>query len=117
MRTTQRALLIAVLGFGGCYAEGEATYGTGGVYYAQTQPTLVEAEPGIQVVADFPEPVFFVDGIYYRQVNGVWLTTTDFHRGWAKARGGVPARISRIERPERFRHFKGTRTREARRRD
>ena len=35
-------------------------------------PDLVYAAPGVQVIADYDEPVFFSDGLYWRYSGGYW---------------------------------------------
>jgi hypothetical protein len=35
-------------------------------------PELVYAAPGVQVIADYDEPIFFVDSFYWRFYGGGW---------------------------------------------
>ena len=56
------------------------------------QPDLVEVSPGIQVIADYNEPVFFTNNLYWRNDGGVWYSSSVHTGGWARA-----------EAPERFR--------------
>jgi hypothetical protein len=107
-------LLIALLGAGGCLAD--AHYGVhaavvapaptvvveappppppqGGVYVEASveQPELVEVQPGIQVIYDYDQPVFFSDGFYWRQEGGIWYSSRVHTGGWGRANP-----------PERFR--------------
>jgi len=99
-------LLAAVVGTG-CYAE-ETGYGNGG--YAATAvvagPNLVEVSPGVQVVADYDYPVFYSDGLYYRQTGGIWYSSRWHDRGWGVGYN-VPYGIRGIQRPEGYAHFRG----------
>ena len=82
--------------------------GTGSVQYAATAevstPELVEVEPGIQVVADYDEPVFYSEGIYWRYESGTWYRSPYYNRGWVRI-ATPPVRIREIQRPEGYVHF------------
>lgn len=101
MKTALTAVLFSsLIGLGGCYAEeGVAVRGTATV----ETPDLVEVEPGVQVIAEYDEPIFYSDGWYWRTEGGVWYRSHDYHRGWSHVRS-VPTHISRIDHPERYRH-------------
>src|ERR1044071_7099 len=80
---TMRGLILSTaLGaaaLAGCYATGDVGYSASATYtsapgaaddgYAAT-PDLVTVQPGVQVVADYDEPVFFTDGFYWRYYDG-----------------------------------------------
>jgi len=68
-------------------------------------PPLVVVEPGLRVVQDFDEEVFFVGGYYFVQRQGNWYRTRD-HRGtWRYVRpGGVP-RVLASQPGGRYRHW------------
>ena len=79
--TILSGLLFAATALGGCYASGDvgyrATYSSGyssggGDVYVST-PDLVSISPGVQVVADYDEPVFYTDGFYWRYYNNAWM--------------------------------------------
>jgi hypothetical protein len=57
-------------------------------------PALVVVTPGVQVVPDVDEEVFFVDGWYWvRQPNG-WYRSRSHRHGWMLVPGPrVPARL------------------------
>jgi hypothetical protein len=61
-------------------------------------PPLVEVQPGIRVVQDFDEEVFFTGGFYWVQRDGNWYRARD-HRGtWRYVRpGGIPAGLTQHE--------------------
>ena len=72
-------------------------------------PPLVVVEPGVQVVEDNDEEVFFVDNYYWVRRGPRWYRTRDHHGGWVVVDGpGVPTAIVRV--PEgkyrRFKHHK-----------
>ena len=39
----------------------------------ETAPQLVEVSPGVQVVPEYGEEVFFVDGWYWCRAGGAWF--------------------------------------------
>jgi hypothetical protein len=67
-------------------------------------PTLVEVEPGVQVVADYDEPVFFNEGVYWRYEGGVWYRSPYHNRGWVRVEA-PPVAVRRIQRPEMYVHY------------
>ena len=110
MKLAQSGLLFVLVLGGGCLASGGVSYGVvapapratvvvdsgpapvaqGGVY---VEPDLVEIQPGVQVIYDYDQPVFYSDGFYWRQDNGIWYSSRVHTGGWG-----------RVERPpERFR--------------
>nr|HEX4313537.1 hypothetical protein [Kofleriaceae bacterium] len=108
------AILAGALALGGCYAEAE-TPGAEVTYAGPANPELVDAGDGVQVIADYNEPIFFADGFYWHSSGGHWYRSHDYRRGWVEARGGVPGHVARIDHPERFRHYRPARTRTVRR--
>jgi hypothetical protein len=48
----------------------------------EAPPALVVVSPGIQVVPDFDEEVFFVDGYYWTRRDDAWYRTHDYKGGW-----------------------------------
>lgn len=45
-------------------------------------PQLVVVEPGLQVVEDFDDEVFFVDNYYWNRRDGRWFRAKDHRGGW-----------------------------------
>src|SRR5689334_12571031 len=86
------ALALAVAAAGGC----AATVSAG--------PDLVSVSPGVQVIADYDEPIFFADGLYWRYYGGVWYSSSYYTGGWVYAR--PPAAVLRIDRPYAYRHYR-----------
>jgi hypothetical protein len=83
----------------------------------ETAPALVEVSPGIQVVPEYEQEVFFVDGWYWHRAGRTWYRTRDHRGGWVVAHGReVPRGLLRIP-PGRYRHYRaeGLRMNEPRR--
>jgi len=60
-------------------------------------PRMVVIEPGIQVVPQVNEEVFFVDGYYWVRHDARWYRSHDHRRGWVLVEErGVPPRLVRI---------------------
>jgi hypothetical protein len=94
---------------------GEATVGYAGpapVYVAPAPvyapPPMVEVDgsPGVEVVTDYDYPVFFSDGLYWRNDGGVWYSSRYHNAGWARNER-VPMGVRHIDRPEVYAHYRG----------
>ncbi|HTJ42269.1 MAG TPA: hypothetical protein VL463_09265 [Kofleriaceae bacterium] len=95
-----KLIFAAALSTGCAGTLGYSTSASGGVY----GPELVEAGPGVQVIADYDEPIFFADSFYWRYDRGVWFRSTSYTGGWGYAQ--PPAAIVRIDRPQRYTHYR-----------
>ena len=91
------ALLGSTLASVGCAAH---------VGYAEPSGSvdLVYAAPGVQVIADYDEPIFYSDGFYWRNYDGGWYRSAYYTGGWAVA--SPPMAVMRIDRPHRFVHYR-----------
>jgi hypothetical protein len=67
-------------------------------------PDLVTVSPGVQVIADYDEPIFYSDGFYWRYAGGVWYRSTYYTGGWVYAR--PPVAVMRIDRPYAYTHYR-----------
>lgn len=68
-------------------------------------PPLVVVEPGLRVVQDFDEEVFFVGRHYFVQRDGHWYRARD-HRGtWRYVAPGRVPRILASQPGGRYRHW------------
>jgi hypothetical protein len=68
----------------------------------------VVVEPGIQVVEDHDDEIFFVDSWYWMRRDGHWFRTRDHRGGWVVAETpGVPAALVRVPRGHYKRYKKG----------
>ena len=72
----------------------------------EVAPPLVVVEPGVQVVEDHDEEIFFVDGWYWLRGEQAWYRSRD-HRGHWVVVGPkmVPARLLKFP-PGHYRHWK-----------
>jgi hypothetical protein len=73
--------------------------------FPRVLPPLVQVEPGVRVVQDFDDEVFFINGWYFVERDGNWYRTRD-HRGtWRYVKpAGLPAALAHHE-PGRYRHW------------
>lgn len=90
------ALVTLGLAFGatGCLVSGTARV-HGGAY---VRPATVQISPGIYVVEDYHEPVFYSDGWYWRQHGNVWYRSSYHSHGWVRWRH-VPRGVATIHNP------------------
>jgi hypothetical protein len=97
-------LLIALAS--GCYA----TTSTGYVGYSGTAtvttvaPDLVYVSPGVQVIADYDEPIFYSDGFYWRESGGIWYRSSVHTGGWVTY--SAPRHIVGIRDRHTYRHYR-----------
>lgn len=69
-------------------------------------PPLVVVSPGVQVVPDYDEEVFFVDGWYWTRRDAVWYRTRDYRGGWVVVRSmSVPPALVRLP-PGEYKHWR-----------
>lgn len=103
MRLTFVSLILATA-LTGCLASGAAdvTYGGGVAVYT---PDLVEVSPGVQVVADYDDSVFYSDGYYWRNDSGNWYRSTYYSGGWGYY-ASPPSAIISINDPYRYRNYR-----------
>ena len=67
-------------------------------------PDLVYAAPGVQVIADYDEPIFYSDGSYWRYYGNTWYRSPRYSGGWAYAT--PPAAVLHIDRPYAYAHYR-----------
>ncbi len=94
-----RSILASLLFATAC--AGTATYSATGTVYT---PDLVVVEPGVQVIADYDEPVFYSDNYYWRNDGGRWYRSSYHNRGWVVYE--APQRVRAIHQPDRYRHYR-----------
>jgi hypothetical protein len=95
----RRQLIFALLVVAGCAGSGSVSYqGSANVY--ATTPDLVYVSPGVQVIADYDEPVFYTDGFYWRHYGGTWYRSRVHTGGWVYA--SAPRALLTIERPHAY---------------
>jgi len=72
----------------------------------EVAPALVVVSPGVQVVPEYEEEVFFVDGWYWYRSGPYWYRTRDHRGGWVFVeRRYVPMTLVKIP-PGRYKHYK-----------
>jgi hypothetical protein len=71
-------------------------------------PPMVVVQPGVQVVRDSDEEIFFSGGWYWRPApDGSWYRTRSYRGGWVMAPPrAVPVTIARMPRGQ-YRHYRG----------
>jgi hypothetical protein len=74
----------------------------------EVAPPMVQVQPGVRVVQDYDEEVFFVDGRYWLRGNdGRWYRANDYRGGWVVVEPRVvPVTLVRLP-PGRYKHHRG----------
>lgn len=67
-------------------------------------PDLVYVSPGVQVIADYDEPIFYSDRYYWRLYGGSWYRSPYYTGGWVAA--VPPPAVMRIDRPHAYVHYR-----------
>jgi len=93
------ALCSAILA-GGCVEPA-------GVAYSGTvsTPDLVAVGPGVHVIADYDEPIFFSDGFYWWFYDGFWYRSHTYTGGWIYI-ATPPLFTARISPPHVYRRYR-----------
>lgn len=97
-----RWLLAPTLLAVGCYVDGPPPQYAG---EDNGSGDLVEVSPGVEVVADQGEPIFFADDYYWVNRGGIWYSSTWYGGGWYRA-GRVPGPIVGIGHREAYVHYR-----------
>jgi hypothetical protein len=68
-------------------------------------PPLVVVSPGVQVVPEYEEEVFFTNNWYWVRRDGAWFRTRDYRGGWVPVRPRyVPVFLNRAP-PGHYSHY------------
>jgi hypothetical protein len=102
MRRLLLPIIIALAS--ACTGSGYVAYDSPG--YASADVRYVEVQPGVYAIADYSEPVFYVDNFYWRWYGGRWYRSTYYTGGWAYA--NPPTVIATIREPHRYAHYRPT---------
>ena len=97
--TMPRITLLSVLTAAALAAGCAGTVGYSASVSSQG-PDLVYAAPGVQVIADYDEPIFYSDTFYWRFAGGTWYRSRSYTGGWVYAT--PPPAVLRIERPHAY---------------
>ena len=100
-RFTLLAAIAAAALAAGCF--GTVGY-SAGVSSGGYGPDLVYAAPGVQVIANYDEPIFFSDSLYWRFDGVRWYRSSYYTGGWIYAT--PPTAVLRIDRPRNFVHYR-----------
>jgi len=103
MKAMFASILFAfVIGIAGsaCTATGSARYSA-----TATMPSLVYISPGVQVIEDYHEPVFYSSNVYWRYDGGVWYRSRTYTGGWIRVATPPPV-IVRIQEPSIYVHYR-----------
>ena len=94
-------LLLVFASALGVSCAGSVDYSVSGDGYA---PDLVYVAPGVQVIADYDEPIFFADSFYWRYDGSTWYRSSQYRGGWVHA--SPPEHVRGIERPGQYAHYR-----------
>jgi hypothetical protein len=86
----------------GCYVD------TSAPEYAEEDDgtaDLVKVSPGVEVVADYDEPIFFASDYYWVNRGGLWYRSTWYGGGWARTTT-IPHGVAIIPRPLDYVHYR-----------
>ncbi len=107
------SIMFVVLALGGCLAtvDGEGRVVGGQAAFTlslpEVLPPLIVVQPGVSVVRDFDQEVFYADGYYWARRDGTWIRTRDHRGNWSRVDNRyVPAPIAQAP-PGRYRHYRG----------
>src|SRR5580658_11189857 len=91
--------IASAAGAGGCYTEVAYPGDDDGA------TDLVEVSPGVEVIADYDEPIFFVDNFYWVNRGGFWYRSGWYRGGWERY-DDVPVGVRGIANPGQYVHYK-----------
>jgi hypothetical protein len=96
-----RAILVGtVVGLLGCATESQP------VVHYDTEPTLVDIAPGVSVIADSENEVFFTDGYYWVNYGGHWWRAPNYHGRWVVAETRIVPVQVRSYPPGQYVHYR-----------
>jgi hypothetical protein len=92
-------------------AVGTACTGDGTVHYTATasysQPSLAYVSPGVYVVEDYDQPVFYSNNVYWRYNNGLWYQSRYHDRGFVYY-ARPPSAVVSIQRPYAYVRYRSS---------
>lgn len=101
IKSSLLAALLSALLVVGCTASARV-HGSARV----SSPDLVYVSPGVQVIANYREPIFYSDNYYWRYSGNVWYRSSIHTSGWVRYQ--APSAIVRIERPSAYVYYRGS---------
>lgn len=103
LRASLIVSLLLTLGL----ASGCVVHARGGAGVHASSPDLVLVSPGVYVIADYHEPVFYSNGYYWLYRDGFWLRSSYYTGGWARVHT-VPVGVRRIDRPRTYVRYRAS---------
>jgi hypothetical protein len=99
---TKTFAFLLMVSLAACRGEAEVRYSGDAM-----APELValDIDPGIMVVANSDEPIFYVDNTYYLYRDDRWYRSGSHRVGWKRVEN-PPDRIRRIDQPLAYVHFR-----------
>jgi hypothetical protein len=99
-------VFAAAASVAGCSGASDAEY-AGEVRVSS--PELIEISPGVAVIADADEPLFYSDGHYWLYQDGAWFRSDSYRGGFARIDLAiVPERIRSIDQPGLYVQYRRT---------
>jgi hypothetical protein len=104
-----RAIVLALaLASMGCAVRGRAYAHVGPPVAFVEPPILVSISPGVWVVRDYHEPIYYVDDGYYRYSGGSWYFAASWNTpSWVVVRPAVVPRVVVHRNHRRYVHYRG----------
>jgi hypothetical protein len=101
---TKSLAFILMVSLAACRGEAEVRYSG-----EATAPELVamDTDPSVMVVVNSDEPIFYFENTYWLYREGRWLRSSSHRSGW-KHIDTPPERITRIDRPLAYVHFRAS---------
>lgn len=103
-RTMLLSAVLSLSVLGGCVIRGQVA---GGAYVEDDSPDLVYVSPGVYVVSDYEEPVFYDEGFYWLYRDGIWYRSRVHTGGWVHV-SYVPVGVRHIQRPRAYVHYRAS---------
>ena len=102
--STKLVTLLITTALAGCASRG--SYSSG--YYASASvstPDMAYVAPGVHVIANYDEPIFYADGYYWYNSNGYWYRSPRYTGGWVYV-DRPSYRVARISNPHAYRYYR-----------
>lgn len=98
MRKLVPLIISAMLG--ACYSGVDYAY-----TYSTTYPDMAYVSPGVRVIANYGEPIFYSDNYYWYNAYGGWYRSPYYTHGWQYT-AYPPYGIARIHSPLAYRYYR-----------
>lgn len=86
----------------GCYGTTSVGYSPG---YSYATPDLAYVSPGVSVIANYDQPIFYSGGYYYSNFDGGWYRSPYYTHGWGYV-ATPPYGIAGIRSPYAYRYYR-----------